>query len=43
MSDFQMPDSWYDPPDDPCECGDRCHLCDKQMAEDLRWSTDPRV
>ena len=19
MPDFRMPDSWYDPPDDPCE------------------------
>ena len=45
MSDFHMPDSWYDPPDDACEkCeGEGCHLCDRQMAEDYRWSTDPRV
>ena len=28
-----------------CEnCDDEgCHLCDKQMAEDYYWSTDPRV
>ena len=45
MADFHMPDSWYDPPDDPCEnCGgEGCHLCNKQMAEDYHWSTDPRV
>jgi hypothetical protein len=45
MGDFHMPDSWYDPPDDPCEnCeGAGCHLCDRLMAEDYRWSTDPRV
>ena len=44
MSDFHMPDSFYDPPDDPCECkGEGCHLCDRQMAYDWRWSTDPRV
>jgi len=45
MGDFHMPDSWYDPPDDPCEnCeGAGCHLCDRLMAEDYRMSTDPRV
>jgi len=45
MTDFRMPDSWYDPPDDPCEeCdGEGCGLCDKQIASELRWSTDPRV
>ena len=44
MTNFHMPDSWYDPPDDdPCECEDRCHLCDAELAEDYRWSTDPRV
>jgi len=45
MSDFHMPDSWYDPPDDACEkCeGEGCHLCDPVLAEDYRWSTDPRV
>jgi hypothetical protein len=45
MSDFRMPDSFYEPPDDPCEkCqGEGCHLCDRLMAEDYRMSTDPRV
>lgn len=45
MSDFRMPDSWYDPPDDPCEkCGgEGCHLCDRHEAYLYRWSTDPRV
>jgi uncharacterized protein YecT (DUF1311 family) len=35
MSDFHMPDSWYDPPDDNhCEkCDDEgCHLCDRELA-----------
>jgi hypothetical protein len=43
MTDFHMPDSFYDPPDDPCECGDRCHLCDKQEAYLHAISTDPRI
>jgi len=45
MTDFHMPDSFYDPPDDeePCEhCGNRepycenagCKYCDSQMAYD---------
>ena len=45
MGDFHMPDSWYDPPDDPCEnCGgEGCYQCDRLMAEDYYWSTHPRV
>jgi hypothetical protein len=46
MSDFHMPDSWYDPPDDEhCEkCDDEgCHLCDRVLAHEWRISTDPRI
>lgn len=37
MSDFRMPDSWYEPPDEPeeCEhCDDGCHRCDDEAAAD---------
>jgi hypothetical protein len=38
MTDFHMPDSFYDPPDDeePCEhCENAgCKYCDAQMAYD---------
>jgi len=38
MTDFHMPDSWYDPPDEeePCEyCDDvGCIQCDSGMAAD---------
>ena len=45
MSDFHMPDSWYDPPDDACEAceGEGCHLCDRALAYEWRISTDPRI
>jgi hypothetical protein len=45
MTDFHMPDSWYDPPDEACEgCeGKGCHLCDEQIAHELHISTDPRI
>jgi hypothetical protein len=44
-------DAWLEGPatdghDEPCEfCEDDegCGRCDKQIADDLRWSTDPRV
>jgi len=37
MTDFHMPDSWYDPPDDDyCEaCDDEgCIQCDIEMARE---------
>jgi hypothetical protein len=38
MTDFQMPDSWYDPPDEeePCEyCKDEgCISCDAGLLGD---------
>ena len=39
-------DTWLEAPymEEGCECeGEGCHLCDKQMADDYYWSTDPRV
>ena len=42
-------DAWLEAPytmaPDACEeCDDEgCHLCDEQIADDLSWSTDPRV
>jgi hypothetical protein len=34
MTDFRMPDSWYDPPDDVCETCDGvgCVQCDPFIA-----------
>jgi hypothetical protein len=45
MTDFRMPDSWYDPPDDPCEeCdGEGCRMCVAELAYEWAMSTDPRV
>ena len=38
MTDFHMPDSWYDPPEEYAPCptceDDGCHLCDKDIAAD---------
>jgi hypothetical protein len=38
MTDFRMPDSWYDPPNElePCDmCDDEgCHLCDIEIAKE---------
>ena len=42
MTDFHMPDSFYDPPDEvePCELCDNegCIECDSEIAED--YATD---
>jgi hypothetical protein len=41
MTDFHMPDGWYEPPDEPepCEgCNDEgCIRCDASMAAD-HWA-----
>ena len=36
MTDFHMPDSWYDPPDEKqCDmCDNGCHLCDPEIAKE---------
>jgi hypothetical protein len=38
MTDFYMPDSFYDPPDEEEQCttcdGNGCHLCDEQIARE---------
>ena len=40
-----MGDPWatYDASCEFCEDDEGCGRCDKQIADDLRWSTDPRV
>jgi hypothetical protein len=42
---FHMPDSFYDPPDDPCEeCdGEGCRYCDRELARAWAMSIDPRI
>jgi len=38
VTDFHMPDSWYDPPNEPepCDmCDDEgCHLCNIEIAKE---------
>ena len=45
MTDFHMPDSWFDPPDepDPCEScnGEGCINCDGDIAAD--WAADVQM
>lgn len=30
---FEPPDSWYDPPDDGCDCEDECSCDDEDFDE----------
>jgi len=45
MTDFHMPDSWFDPPDEPDLCescnGEGCINCDGDIAAD--WAADVQM
>jgi hypothetical protein len=45
MTYNQNYDAWLEGPytDAECECEDRCHLCDRELADAWHWSMDPRV